>query len=362
MPFTVQELANITNSALEVFYDRPKVHKQNVQKKPLVAAMDGAAQEFSGGNGTISIKIKSGQGGGSLGGYTHDDQVPYYNPASVRRASYVWREHHIGIGMTHTELKNDGITVVENGGNMRTVEKDGAEEQRLAGLLEEKLDDLDEDYDVSWNRFLWGDGSSDPKALAGLQSILLANPTAGSTGGFSRVYNTWWRNRAATAAFAAAGGQGAITSTPANGGALLQFLQKEQRQIVRYAQGGVQHRCFAGSDFINAMETELRANGYYSMSGFRGGGSVDGAMDTLDGVPFGKWRIEYDPTLDDLGLSKRLYVVDLRRIKLLYMKGEKRKKTAPARPYDRYTIYMGLTTTAGMVATQLNTSAVYDIA
>ena len=72
--------------------------------------------------------------------------------------------------------------------------------------------------------------------------------------------------------------------------------------------------------------------------------------------------VEYDPTLDDLGLAKRCYNIDMRRIKLLYMAGEKMKKANPARPYDRYVMYRGVTTTAVMVAQQLNTSAVYDIA
>lgn len=362
MPYTQAELANIANSSLEYFFDRPNVSKQNIQDKPLLKALDGAAGDFTGGNGNISIRVKSGQGGGSLAGYTNDDQVSYYNPASQRRVNYVWREHHIGIGMTHSELKTDGVTVVESKGGMDTVEKDGAEETRLAGLLEEKLSDLNEDYAYSLNRLLMGDGTADPKALAGIQSILLASPAVGTSGGLSRVVYPWWRNRAATAAYASAGGTGAVTSSTSAGGALLQFLQKEYRQLRRFAQGGVKHLTIAGSDFIDAMEKEARANGNYTLTGFRDKASVDGGMNTDDGVPFKNWNVQYDPTLDDLGLSKRLYVLDLRRIRLLYMKGEKMKKTAPARPFDRYTIYMGLTTTGAMVAQQLNTSGVYDIA
>lgn len=358
MPYTQAELANIANSTLEYFFDRPNVARQNVQDKPLISILDQSAGTFSGGNGVISLRVKSGQGGGSLQGYTNDDQVNYYNPVSQRRVAYLWKEHHIGLGMTHSELKVDGITVVENGGSMSTTEKDGAEEVRLAGLLEEKLDDLDEDYNYSWNRLLWGDGTADAKAIAGIQSLIFAAPATGTTGGFSRALNSWWRNRAMTAA-----NSNAITSSTSNGGALLQTLQKEYRQLRRYAQGGVRHRVLAGSDFINALETELRANGNYTMTGYsQGPQPVDGGMNTMEGVPFLNWKVVYDPTLDDLNLAKRAYVIDTRRVRLLYMSGEKRKKTAPARPYDRYTIYMGLTTTAALVAQQLNTSGVYEIA
>lgn len=357
MPYTQSELANIANSALEFFFDRPNVAKQNIQNKPLMAAFDQSAGTFSGGNGIISLRIKSGQGGGTLQGYTNDDQVGYYNPTTTRRVTYTWKEHHIGLGITHSELKTDGVTVVEDGASMDTTTKDGREEHVLAELLDNKLEDMDEDYRTSWNLLLWGDGTTDGKALAGIRSIILDDPDAGTTGGFSRVLNPWWRNRAITTASG-----GAISSNVANGGALLQTLQEEYRQIRRFAQGGVRHRVFAGSDFIGALEKELRANGTYTDRGFRSRETVNGGMDTVDGVPFHNWMIAYDPTLDDLGRSKYCYVIDMRRIRLLYMTGERMKKTSPARPHDRYMIYMGLTTTAAMVAQQLNTSAVYQIA
>ncbi len=78
-------------------------------------------------------------------------------------------------------------------------------------------------------------------------------------------------------------------------------------------------------------------------------------------IKHGGVTIEYDPTLDDLGLEKRMYDIDMRRLRLHYMAGEKMKKANPARPYDRYVMYRGVTTTAVMVAQQLNTSGVYDI-
>ena len=53
--------------------------------------------------------------------------------------------------------------------------------------------------------------------------------------------------------------------------------------------------------------------------------------------------------------------LDMRRIRLMYMIGEKNKKASPPRPYDRYVMYRGLTSTAVMIASQLNTSGVYDI-
>ena len=364
MPYTAEELANIANSALDFYLEKGKLTAQNIQDKPIVKAFDASAGTFSGGKGDVSIGVKTGQGGGSLAGYSGDDQVTYYNPTPAKRVHYPWKEHFMGTGVTHSELKIDGITVVENDASQSTSPKEGREQHALANMLEEKYQAFNEDYLVSWNSLLYGDGSSDTKALAGIKAFILDNPALGSTGGLSRVTNTWWRNRAATAAADAAGsGHDAITSSNSDGGALLTFLQKERRQLKRFAGGGpIRHKCFAGSDWIDAMEREARANGNYSMTGWRDRAANDGSQATEDGVPFGSWTFVYDPTLDDLGLEKRAYIIDMAAIKLMYMAGEKKKRSNPARPHDRFVMYQGLTTTGVMVAKKLRTSGVYDIA
>jgi hypothetical protein len=360
MAFTADELANINNATLKNYLDKGTVFKQNVQNKPMLDAFNRTAGRFSSGqNLVVSLGVKAGQGGGSLQGYSGDDQVTYYNPATNKRVNYTAKEHHIGIVVTHSELKMDGIEVAEDG--TETSQVDGREETALANLLDEKMDDLGEDYAKSLDSLIHLDGSADPKSLSGIASLILESPAVGSTGGLSRVGYSWWRNRAATAAYGLAGGQGAITSSPTNGGALITFLDKEVRQLKRYARGDVTFKWFAGSSFIDAYKTELRANGHYSDT-----------MATDEGVPDGSIRdpkhagnlIVYDPTLDDLGLAKRCYVIAMGRtgIQMLYFNGKRMLRHSPARPYDRYTLYNGITTTAVLAARQLNTSGVYDIA
>lgn len=359
MPFTAAELADINNATMDFWLDRrKKSQNQNVSNKPMLAEFEKRSKErVPGGQGDIIVKVKAGQGGLTLQGYTGDDQVGYGNPTGLRNARFPWKEHHIGTVLTHTELKKDGIEVIESNGTERTKEVSGREETALADLFEEKLDMMGEDYDFSKDRLLHGDGTADPKSLAGIMSILTEAPAAGLTGGLSRVLNPWWRNRAATAANAAAGGQGAITSAATAGGTLITFLQGEKRRRNRFAGSGTSLVYFAGSDWIAAMEAEFRANGHYTMTGWRG--EQDGAMGGLkfDGDP-----IVWDPTLDDLGLTKRAIAVDFKQISLEYLKGQRDKKHHPSRPYDRYVIYNGMTFTGALIARQLNTSGIYDIA
>lgn len=362
MPLTAAQLADINNATYEVFLNKGKVLAQNIQQKPLLKLLDGAAGSFAGGRDSVALNVKAGQGGGSLQGYSGDDQLTFYNPTGIKRARYNWKEHHIGKQITHTELKENGIDVIDSdAGNDSTAVMSGRERHALANILDEKNEMMAEDYAVSLNDLLWGDGSSDAKALAGVQSLIFANPLAGTTGGLSRSIYAWWRNRAATAAHAAAGGQGAITSSTANGGALIEFLDTEERQRTRYKTPGSRIVRLCGSDFIDAYKRELRANGYYTQTGWSASGAPDGSMKDPkhDSIP-----LQYDPTLDDLGLAKRCYTLDIGRngIRLLYMDGQRRKKHNPARPYDRLVMYNGVTTTAVLCAKQLNTSGVYDIA
>jgi len=354
MGFTVDEISNINNLSLKVYLDKGKVWAQNIQDKPMLAAFQARAGNFPGGGTTdqkVSLAVKSGQGGLSLAGYTQDDQLTFGNPANAKRVEYTWREHHIGKKITMTELKLGGIDVIENGSDQTTRDMDGAEESRLANILDEKNEDMMEDYNVSLNNLIHGDGTSDAKALAGVHSLILDAPTTGSTGGLSRDVNSWWRNRALLG----------IASAPTGGGVLIKALDPEFRQLARYNPKGLAGlQLFAGSSFIDAYKNELRANGYYSMDMSTDSSVPDGSM--KDPSHGGK-QIVYDPWFDDNSLSKYMWALDMSAggIRLLYMNGQRLKKHNPARPYDRMVMYNGITTTAVMVARRLNSSGIYSI-
>jgi hypothetical protein len=314
MAFTAGEITNIANAALDFYYNKGDTFKQSIQSKPLLRLMEGSAKSFPGGKGNISMAVKGAYGAGGVNdkvvGYTHNDTVSFYTPANIQRVNYPWREHHIGITLTHTELKIDGISVTDEHGDGTSMSNHSDRDVTvLVNLLQDKYEDFGEQYARTMNALMWGDGT---------------------------------------------GGRGPITSSPTNGGALLAFLQSEYRQLIRY--GGRPTKCLAGSDFIAAMETEIRANGNYSMNGFQG--SQDGSMGQMR---FMNTTIEYDPTLDDLGFSKRAYWWDPRHIYLMKQDGEWDHKFTPARPYNQFVMYKSMTHTGQMVAQQLNSALVVEI-
>jgi hypothetical protein len=358
--FTAGELSNIANATLDFYYNKGDTFKQSIQAKPLLRFLESGAKSFPGGKGNISLAVKGDYGAGGTNdkvvGYTHNDTVNFYTPANILRVNYPWREHHMGLTLTHTELKIDGISVTDDGGDGSSLSNHSDRDVTvLVNLLQDKLEDFGEQYARSMNTLMWGDGVADAKALAGMRSIILDVPNAGTLGGLSHVTYSWWRNRAATAAYGTAGGRGAVTSATANGGALIQFLQQEYRQLIRY--GGRPTKFLAGSDFISAMEVEFRANGNYTMTGFQG--SQDGSMGQMK---FMGCTIEYDPTLDDIGRSKFAYWWDPRHIFLMKQDGEWDHKFTPARPYNQFVLYKSQTHTGQMVAQQINSALVVAIA
>lgn len=368
MAFTAGEISNIAAAALDFYLNRGDVFRQSLQERPLWDKLSAKKKTFPGGKGDISVAVSGVFGAAgvndSVKGYTHNDTVNFYTPANLKRANYPWREHHIGITLTHTELKIDGISVTDPGSNgEKTSNHSNREMTVLVGLLEDKLFDLGEQYARGMNALAYGDGVADAKAMAGLKYLIADDPSVGVVAGLDRATVSWWRNRARTVAFGAkvtgtpalaAHGGNAVTSNVADGGALLQVLQYERRQLVRY--GGKPDLFVAGSAFIDAMEKEIRANGIYAQTGFTK--NQDGSMGDMY---FAGSPVVYDPSLDDLALSKRGYWIDTSKIGIQAMEDEWMHQHTPARPANQFIMYRSLTTTCQLVMKQANSSLVIDI-
>lgn len=350
MALSSAELTNISNAALDYYINRGNVMSQSIQDKPLFAAMDKAAKTFPGGKSGVDLAVK-GVYTTTLAGYNAADTVAYQNPANIKRATYAWKEHHAGLAITMTELKNDGISITDTAIPGDSVKKlSGRDKTVLVNLLDDKLEDLAEGYTRGMNTLLYGDGTADAKALAGIRSIIKDAPqSAGTIGGIDHVANTWWRNRSSLA-----------IATTATGNELIAFLHSEIRQLRKF--GGKPSLAVCGSLFLDRLATELRSHGNYSQTGFTGKQDISMGEISYQGINF-----KYDPALDDLTVSgknpdKRCYIIDPSKMYLHYMEGEKMKKHSPARPATSYVFYKAITTTAVLCASQVNCHGVYEIA
>lgn len=353
MAFTSDELSNIATAHLDQYIKGPAM-AQTLQDRPLYEAMRKAQKTFSGGKGEIKKNVK-GVYSTTVAGFTHNDTVAYVNPANLKQVAYAWKEHHGGISLTLTELKHDGISVVDSLNSESTTEHSDREIHTITGLLADKLDDLGEGWARSFNTLLHGDGAGDAKAIAGIRFFLPDDPTTGTVGGLNRATVTYFRHRARTAAHATAttSANGAIDTSSAS---LALTLSREMRQLRRY--GGRPNLLLAGSAFIESLEAELLANGSYTQAGWTSTKNTD------IGIADISWKgnkIVYDPTMDDNSLSKRLYAIDTRHLFPYVMEGEDMKQHAPARPATQYVMYRGVTWTGMLFMDQANCHGVYDI-
>jgi hypothetical protein len=351
--FTSPVLENVTNSVLD-FFIKGKAIDQIKQDRPLVELLESNAKTFPGGKGDISIAVRSTYQT-TIQGYEQADTVTYVNPTPTKRVKYPWRELHAGITMTLSELKADGISVVDSVDGKNFSEHPKRDLVVLTGILDEKLYDMTEGFSHNFNKMLWGDGTTDPKGFLGIRAFITDDPAVGTVGGINRATagNEWWRNLSNIAT--------PWASATADGGFVLSQLGGELRKMRKF--GGRPTKMLAGSDFIAAMEKELRANGNYTLDGFMRKGAVDGGMGDLS---YQNIAITYDPSLDDLTTlvppgAKRMYAFDPRHIYLYKMDQEWMKPHNPARPYDKYVLYRALTCTGQLVAQQLNSAGVYAI-
>lgn len=352
MAFTADEIANIANAALE-FYVKGKPLASDIQEKPLYEKMIGSQKTFSGGKDNISVPVKLAHSI-TIQGFTHDDTVGYQNPTNIRRAVYPWKELHAGIQISFSELKKDGIEVVNSLDGSETSENPGRDMHVLSGILDDKLEEMGEGWARSFNEMLWLDGSTDPLKVPGIQALITDTPTTGTVGGIDRsiTANAKWRNRALV-------GANKITSST-SAQTLTKTLRSEVRQLQRY--GGRPSLILCGSGFIEKLEAEIHEKGTYTQQGFINKGKTDIGMPVISMAGVGDFL--YDPTLDSLTSSRSnfCYMIDPKHLKLWVMKGEDRKIQNPARPYDRYVLYRGMTWTGGLVMDQANCHGVYEAA
>lgn len=347
MSLSLSVATDIASAALD-FYVRGDALLQTQQDRPLLAFLNGGKETFPGGKQYISEPVQGAvmnDTSGFFAGYSQDDQLSFTQASNLLRSQVAWKECHAGFIITHTELKQDGISVTD--GENRTNEHAGVDLTRLTAILKNRLNDFSESWARAMNGMLWADGSQDAKQVPGVQSLLVDDPTAGTTvAGLSQATYAFWRSRAKLNLVPSAENQ-----------TLSKFFRDEVLQLARY--GGKPNKALCGSAFWTALMTEVEHKGFYSMTGFdKSGTNVGINKISITGIG----SFEYDPTLDSIGRSKYCYVFDSRRIKLRPMEGEENKTLEPARPYQYMVMLKSMTWTGGLSITQPNAMGVYAIA
>jgi hypothetical protein len=369
-------IANDIVNAILRYYVRGKAIAQTIQEKPLLRFLTAGKKTFPGGDRYIEFKVQgqylsdqtpvalpgitdvfNAQSPGVtpvingsvalnnfFAGYSEDAALQFAQAANMLPAFYKWYECHAGLIITFTELKKDGITINDN---QRKSEHGDMALTRIAGLLENRLDDFGESWARAVNGMLWNDGTQDANQIPGILALFPDNSGSGLTvGGLNDKTYPWWNPVLALDILPSAASQ-TLTKT----------LRSKQRQVRRF--GGKPNKFLCGSGFLDALELEVHEKGLYTQEGFVNRGQMDvGIADiSLRGVG----QFEYDPTLDDMGRGNYCYEFDSRNLTLWVMEGEWNKVVTPERPYQYMVFLKSMTLTGALCVKQRNAHAIFSV-
>lgn len=349
MAITITNFTNTVNEAID-FYLGGDAFAQYVQDKPLMKALMAKQKTIPSGYQYVSRPVTFADVGHETNAfefYTYDDQVNFPHPDNTLQAKWQWREVHAGMSITETELLQDGITVTDGGGESRAT---GREKTAISNLLDNKVNGMLEGWARNFDTALHGDGTQDAEAFVGLTGIVLDDPTAVATvGGIAQGTYSLWRNRALVGANK--------TAVSAAGQTASKMLRSEVRQLRRY--GGRPNLIIAGSGAIDKLEVEISEKGVYTQDGFAKSATDIG----LAGISMrGVGQVQYDPTLDDIGRTNFIYVLDTNQFGLTVLEGKDRVKRNPTRPYDQFVVLKSLQWAGTPHCWQRNAQGVYELA
>jgi len=352
MAFNVGIAADIIASTLENFNNPkdPKDILQHVSNKPLLRILMNSKQDFAAAGpaaGNVAQpnlrepvmgKLMKDQPG-SYVGISGADVLTFRSSDGAIQTTFPVRWMHAGFQITHDELMMQGVEISKDN-NTKSNEDD---QVKLFDALQLKKADYQESIMYARNMTLWLDGTQDAKAIPGIKAIITDDPTQGATGGINRV-NVWWRHIARTGV----GGALPMLQYSKADQTLTETINADIRQLENY--GGKLDVALAGSDVCDAYEREARAKGLLTQTGW-----TDALTNVkVRGIKVGSLEIEYDPTLDQIGEAKSIYMWDSRKLRLRPQKKQWGRVTNQNQPSDQFVMLMSTTDRGGLVTRQLD--------
>ncbi|WOB24753.1 MULTISPECIES: phage major capsid protein [Xanthomonas] len=306
------------------------------------------------GNGIYNEKVRISNDS-NYQNYTGDDQVTYNRKDTVRLAPFQHYEAHDGFTLNETELANNGIILTDDRNAVMT----DAEKIQIVNLLDENWSALKDGFQENWDIEVHLDGSTNPKAVPGLDALVSTTPNIGVLGGIDAATSPYWRNFADMA----------IPTGTA--GVLITRLETLWRQTVTYGKMGAPNFIPVGAamyDAIQADALKVMSRQITMGTNSTGGITLDPSTKALafKGVP-----VVWDPSFEAIDArlgpitypwTKRGYFLNSKTIKLRPVKGRWMVKRTPPRVYDRYTHYFGQTADYGLTTKKRNSNAVFSIA
>lgn len=350
MPITAAQLVRGANYTLMTNAANDPVD-QVTKDKPLMEWLIRNKKEGAFGNGIFNEKVRFTHDS-NYQNYSGDDQVNYNRRDTVRLAPFQHYEAFDGFSLNETELANNGIIITDD---TSAVLEEG-EKLQIVNKLNEGWATLKEGFQENWDREMHLDGQQDAKACPGLDLLVSTTPNVGVIGGIDAANALYWRNNAN------------LAISTASAGNLTEEMEQTWRACRTFGKSSPDFMP-CGSAFYDAYRKDAKDTiNRQVISKSMGGDDLDTAVENL--YFHGKLLV-WDPSFDELDTllgvitypwAKRCYFLNSKHIKLRPFKGRWMVKHTPARVYDRFTHYFGLSADYGLTTNRRNANAVLSIA
>jgi hypothetical protein len=350
MPINATQLALGANYQLEAYAANDPVDQVNTTH-PTMAWLVSHKQVTEAGNTYFNEKVRIGNDS-NYQNYYGDDQVSYNRKDTVRLAKFPWANFHDGFGVNEDELAANGITLTDD--KDATLEK--GEKSTLVNIMKENFETLKLGVQENFALEVLLDGTSNTKAIPGLDFLVSTTPSVGVVGGIDAATSTYWRNNASMAISLA---------TPGN---LTTKMEQMWRACMLYG-GRAPNYIPVGQAFLDAYRAEFAAT-IVRQAQVGGGPTQKMDVATVD-LYFHGIQLTWDPDFERLDAllgaitypwTKRAYFLNSEDMKLRPLKGHWMVNRKPPRMYDRYVYYFAITSKYRLTVRRRNSMAVLSIA
>lgn len=350
MPINAAQLALGTNYQLEAYAANDPIDQVNVSH-PLMAWLVANKVETAAGNTYYNEKVRISNDS-NYQNYYGDDQVSYNRKDTIRLAKFPWANFHDGFGVNEDEMAANGIILTDD----KNAVVSDAEKTQIVNIMKENFETLKLGVQDNFSLELHLDGTSNTKAIPGLDYLVSTTPTVGVVGGIDAATSTYWRNNASMAI---------STGTAGN---LTDKMEQMWRACMLYGKRPP-NKIFVGQAFLDAYRKEFAATISRQLQ-INGGGTAKMDVSTSD-LAFHGVELEWDPDFERLDAilgaitypwTKRAYFLQSDSMKLRPLKGHWMVNRKPPRMYDRYVYYFAITSKYRLTIRQRNSMAVLSIA
>jgi len=354
MGFTSEQLAYAGNAAINYYLKNDPVDQYNVAR-PLIKWLSERKRDYVGALQYIVEQLRYNNDS-NFQSYFGDTQVTYNRRRTLNQAKFVWGSFHDGFGLNEDELTQNGIVVTDDRSSTPT----DSEKIQLTNLLKENMEVLKLGWQEKFDIMVHLNGTQSATNIPGLDNLVSTTPlTSSVVGGLDQSVYTWWQNSANMAINVGTAGN------------LTQQMEILWRDCIRFG-GAAPDFILVGESFLDAYRADSKSTinrTVFVEKKMEGGVQFDGSVGTgtRTGLYFKGVELIWDPVLSVLdGLypsttypfQSRCYFLNSRFLSLRPITGHWMVARKPARVYDRYTHYWGLTAKASFTVSKRNALAV----